>query len=109
MGLFQKLQEIPTVKRYADFHRAIVKEELGGGTQKYLGHITQAFKAGVVTRQAPITNLMRTEKTWRACRNCTRPDAKGGVVNKTVVVNHINGDLTEKKCAICKGKGVVFN
>ena len=87
-------------RQLSEFDKACIKGTLGK-TTRFLGDVTQAFKQGVITRQAPITNLMKTEKTWRACRGC-----KGG---KTVVIQNCNNLLTEQKCLICGGSGRVYN
>ena len=89
-------------QQLSEFDKACILGKLGK-TTRYLGDVTTAFKRGVIHRQAPITNLMKTEKTWRACRNCCRPGH-----SRTVVIENINGLLTEQKCSMCKGTGMVY-
>lgn len=83
-----------------DFTRACVKGLLGK-TTRYLGTTEQALASGLVKPMLAPSKVMTTEKTIRTCRRC-----RGG---HNVIIENINGLLTEQKCLICGGAGVVYN
>lgn len=84
-----------------EFAKAVIKDNYASETTNYLGTITQAFKQGVIKRQSPLMpKLMQTERTWRACRGCH--------AGRIVMVEHVTGQISARKCHSCQGSGKVF-